>query len=88
MTDPLTPLQGRLGFHMERIFRSAGGTGILAHQRFLKLCEAAGLPLMFDTYTREQCVTCLRLVEQAACDQGMGLFRDVRTGWQSLAGIN
>jgi len=31
MNIELTPLQGRVAFHQERIFRSAGGSGVLAH---------------------------------------------------------
>lgn len=85
MNDPLTPLQGRLAFHMERIFRSAGGRGVFAHQHFVTLAEGAGLPVAVDEMSDTQCIEGLKLVEQAAYDTGLALFRDCHTGWEREA---
>ena len=83
--DPgVTPDQGRVLFHMERIFRSAGGPGVLAHRSFSAACLAEGLPARVDTWTRDQCVLGLQLIERAAREWRMHLFRDCRTYWEQL----
>ncbi len=80
----MTPLQGRVVFHQERIFRSAGGPGVLAHQVYVRLCDAAKLPHEVADFDTAQCRTALRLIQVAATESGMGRFRDVRTGWEAV----
>lgn len=75
----VTPAQGRVLFHMERIFRSAGGPGVLAHQTYVTACKVRGLPAMVDTWTPGQCALGLQMIEAAARKHKMHLFRDVRT---------
>ena len=83
--DPgLSPAQGRVLFHMERIFRSAGGPGAMAHQSFTNSCLAEGLPARIDTWTLDQCVLGLQLIERAARMHQMHLFRDCRTYWEQI----
>jgi len=84
MNIELTPLQGRVAFHQERIFRSAGGSGVLAHLDYVKLAKAAGLPDLIGSWTPEQCVLGLELVERAARGRRMNQFRQVDTGWEAL----
>lgn len=81
---PLTPAQGRVLYHQERIFRSAGGRGILAHQAYLRLCIAAGLFDDVGAYDRLQCIRACQLIERAARAEHLHLFRNVSTGWGSL----
>lgn len=80
MDITLTPKQGRVMFHAERIFRSAGGPGCLAAQTYRALCLDAGLPVMVDQWTDEQCTLGLAFIEQAARKHRMHLFRNVTTG--------
>jgi hypothetical protein len=82
---PLTAAQGRVLYHAERIFRSAGGPGCLAAQTWRDACAEAALPLMVDTWTLTQCVMGLTLIEWAARKHRMHLFRDCRTQWEQIA---
>ncbi len=84
MNPGVTPAQGRVLFHQERLFRSAGGRGMLAHTTYLDLCREAGLPILVNTFDRNQCVLACRLIERACRTHQLHLTRDVRTGWQSL----
>lgn len=79
-----TPAQGRVLFHMERLFRSAGGRGMCAHYRYLNLCAAAGLPYNVTTFSLAQCVKACQLIERACTAEGLHHFRDVRTQWDTL----
>jgi len=80
----LTPAQGRVLYHQERLFRSTGGSGLLAHQKYLRLCTAAGLGSDVGSYGRLQCIRALQLIERAARDVHLHLFRDISTQWGSL----
>ena len=83
--DPgVTPMQGRVVFHQERLFRSAGGSDMLAHTRYLRLAWANDLPAKIGEMDYSQCVLALRLIEHACREQGMHNFRDVRTYWEQL----
>jgi hypothetical protein len=83
MNPGLTPLQGRVAFHQERIFRSTGG-GLHAHQSYVTMAKAAGLPTSIAEMSRNQCREALRLIELAARIRGLALFRNVRTGWEGV----
>lgn len=78
MNAGITPLQGRVIFHNERLFRSVGGNGPKGHARFIELAAKADLPVAIDTYSDEQCRVALACMEQAARDVGMARFRDAR----------
>lgn len=83
--DPgVTPLQGRVCFHQERLFRSTG-TGAPAHRRFLDYAADEGLPCAIAEMSAHQCVRALELIERACRREGMQNFRDVNTGWRELA---
>lgn len=84
MNAGLTPAQGRVQFHMERLFKSTGGAGSRAHRVFVTLCDVAGLPAAVATYTREQCIAACKLIEDACRRTGLHQFRDVRTDWHQL----
>lgn len=71
-------MQGRVLFHIERVFRSAGGNGIVAHRTFLKLCASSGISTRVADYHDVVCHRVLRLIEQAARAQGMHKFRSVK----------
>jgi len=81
---PLTAAQGRVLYHSERIFRSAGGPGCLAAQSWRDSCAVRQLPVLVSTWTQMQCVLGLRLIEVAARKHRMHLFRDCRTQWESF----
>jgi hypothetical protein len=82
--DPgLTPLQGRVAFHQERIFRSTGN-GSRAHESYITMAKACGLPTELAKMSRNQCREALRLIELAARMRGLALFRNVRTGWETV----
>lgn len=74
----LTPLQGRVVFHNERLCRSAGGSGPKCHARYIDLARSNGLAMRIDTWTDDECRLGLALLEQAARDVGVHRFRDVR----------
>jgi hypothetical protein len=84
MDSGLTPAQGRVVFHQERLFRSAGGRGMPAHATYLDLCREAGLPILIGKFDRNQCVIACRLIERACRTHQLHLTRDVRTGWEQL----
>ena len=76
--DPgFTPMQGRVLFHIERVFRSAGGNGCLAHQTFLGYARLYGMSTDVRTYTDADCQCVLTMIENAARDHGMHKFRNV-----------
>jgi hypothetical protein len=86
--DPgVTPYQGRLVFHQERLFRSAGGNGCKAHVLYLGLCRERMLPERIGEMSREQVVAALQLIEISCRAVGMHHFRDVHTGWETLAPV-
>lgn len=78
MNAGITPMQGRVMFHNERLCRSAGGSGPKCHSRFVALAAERGLRVAIDTYSDDECRVALQLLEQAARDVGMNKFRDVR----------
>lgn len=80
----VTPLQGRVVFHQERLLRSTGA-GVYAHQHYTQACHRAGLPVAIAQFSVDQCRVALQLLEAACRVVGMSNFRDVRTGWESLA---
>lgn len=80
----MSPMQGRVVFHQERIFRSTGG-GIHAHQRYVELCKIDRLPLQITEMADSHCIRALERIEQAARYCELHLFRDVNTGWRELA---
>ena len=80
----MTPLQGRVVFHQERIFRSTGG-GQVAHTRYVKLCTIARLPNVITDMTPADCVHALYLIQRAAHWAGLGGFRDIATQWEVFA---
>lgn len=83
--DPgITPAQGRVLYHMERLFRSTGNAPPGAHEAFSASCLAEGLPRRIDTWDRDQCVLGLQLIERACRMHRMHLFRDCRTYWENL----
>jgi len=81
---PFTPAQGRVLYHQERIFRSAGGRGILAHQAYIRLCTANGLAPDVAQYDHLKCIRACQLIERAARAVHLHLFRDISTGWGQL----
>jgi hypothetical protein len=81
---PLTAAQGRVLYHAERIFRSAGGPGVLAAGMWRQACADAALPVLVSKWTHAQCIRGLQLIEWAARKQRMHHFRDCRTYWQEL----
>jgi hypothetical protein len=83
MDAGVTPAQGRVVFHIERLFRSTGG-GVKAHGTFLAACRVKGIPSAVSGYTPTRCVEVLQLVESACRHHGMHLFRDVGTGWRQI----
>lgn len=82
---PLTAAQGRVLYHAERLFRSAGGNGCTAAVSWRDACAEAALPVLVSTWTNAQCVKGLHLIEWAARKHRMHLFRDVRTQWEPIA---
>lgn len=82
-----TVMQGRVLFHMERLFRSTGG-GIKAHARYVELCRAHNLPRLVTDFHRGNCFTALQLIEVACKDAGLSQFRQCKTGWQDFLHFN
>lgn len=78
MNPGITPLQGRVIFHNERLCMSAGGNGRKIHARFIERAAAAGLRVAIDTYSDDECRVALQCLEQAARDCNAQRFRDVR----------
>ena len=81
---PLTAAQGRVLYHAERIFRSAGGNGCMAARDWRDACAEAALPVLVSVWTVIQCVQGLQLIEWAARKHRMHLFRDCRTYSEDL----
>ena len=81
MDSTLTPAQGRVLFHLGRLFRSTGA-GTREHLAYIADKAIVALPAAVDTWTDEQCAEALRAMER--CARPMALFRDVRTYWESL----
>lgn len=79
--DAISPRQARVLFHLERVFRSAGGPGCLAHRDF----TAAAVRAYGDAKARnaalwsaEDCDALHGMIEHAARQWRMHVFRDVR----------
>lgn len=83
MNPGITWQQGRVAFHQERLFRSTGN-GSKAHERYIGMARAAGLPEKIGEMTPTQCREALRLIEVSCRITGMALFRNVRTQWESV----
>lgn len=82
---PLTPAQGRVLYHVERIFRSTGGNPI-HHHAYIMACAQAELKLRrVVDWTQAECVTALQILERVARRCKLNRFRDVNTGWQDFA---
>ena len=77
---PLTAAQGRVLYHLERLFRSTGHGG-REHAHFIAMVDAEGMdPEAVATWDDATCVRSLGLMEYTARGLGMHLVRDVRTG--------
>jgi hypothetical protein len=77
---PLTPAQGRVLYHLERLFRSTGH-GVREHGAYIDAVNAEGMdPEAVATWDDATCVRALGLMEYAARGLGMHLVRPVRTG--------
>ena len=76
-----TPLQGRVLYHIERLFRSTGA-GAVEHEVFLRSCEQLRIPTDVKEQTPAQSLVCLALIEQACHAFGMHQFRDCDTQWR------
>lgn len=83
--QPLTPLQGRVLFHIERAFRSVGGNGGTAHQVFLRACEQLRIPTEVKQQRPAESLVCLALIEQSCDAMGMRGFRDIDTQWRGYS---
>ena len=83
MNITLTPLQARVAFHQERVFRSTGD-GRKAHARYVALARAARIPDQLERFTPADCAYALYLIQRCAEWARMHLFRDVRTGWERV----
>lgn len=80
---PLTAAQGRVLYHLERIFRSTGH-GMREYQAFLEGAAVAGLDASdVATWGTTHCVAALRMMED--CAKPMAGFRAVDTGWRDFA---
>lgn len=78
----LTAAQGRVLYHLERIFRSTGA-GVREYGAYLAAIRAAGLnPEDVPRWSTADCARALRIMEEAAAP--MARFRDVRTGWRDF----
>ncbi len=83
--DPgVTPAQGRVVFHQERLFRSTGNARPGAYPEYIKACQDEGLPARICEWTPEQCRVALHLMEIVCHKHRMDCFRDCRTGWEAL----
>lgn len=78
-----TTMQGRVLFHMERLFRSTGG-GIKAHARYVELCHQHKLPRIVTDMDHNECIDALRLIELACREVNMHFFRNVITPWRMI----
>jgi len=86
--DQLSPLQARVLFHVERVFRSAGGNGCKAHRdftdaasRLFDLGEIEGWgPAAARSWPDATCKRLLREITAAARRHKMHHFRNVDCG--------
>lgn len=82
--DPgLTPAQGRVVFHQERLLRSCGEDRRISAE-YRQRCAMDKLPTAIDKMTVEQCKLALRNLEDACISYRLNRFRNVRTQWESL----
>lgn len=82
MDSGLTPAQGRVVFHSERLLRSTGADPQYARdwrQRCLDHC----LPVLISDMTVEECRRALQLLEKVCYP--MALVRDLETDWRDLS---
>jgi len=78
--DSITPAQGRVLFHAERLLRSTGAMPRGAHEAWISACRAAGLdPVRVTSYSREDCRTALRLLEGILRARGVHRVPQVAT---------
>lgn len=84
MDSGLTPAQGRVVFHTERLFRGTAGNGLLAHRRWIAMCKHEALPVKIADMDVFQCRIALILVETACREFRIHLFREIDTQWRSL----
>ena len=78
--EALTPMQARVLYHVERVFRSAGGNGCLAHRDFLRAAEAFCDPRAAASWSEDTCSRLLREITAAARRHKMHHFRNVDCG--------
>jgi hypothetical protein len=79
---PLSAAQGRVLYHVERLFRSTGH-GMREHAHFLQACADMGLNVRrVQDWNLKACVHALRAMER--CAAPMALFRATATGWQDF----
>ena len=84
---PLTASQGRVLYHLERLFRSTGH-GIMAHAQYIAAVREVGLdPERVADWTVPQCVQALQIMERVARAAPGFRFRPCDTGWRDFAGI-
>jgi hypothetical protein len=75
----MTPAQGRLVFHQERLL--FGRRDVAAE--YQSACSRAGLPAAIESFTRWQCILALALLEGAARRHWV-IGRPSSTGWQDV----
>lgn len=82
--DPgLTPAQGRVVFHQERLLRSTGThPGVAAEYRHR--CALDNLPVAIAEMSRGQCRLALKNLEDACLAYNLHRVRDIRTQWEGL----
>jgi hypothetical protein len=83
----ISPAQARVLFHVERVFRSAGGNGCKAHRdftdtvsRLFDLGEIEGRPDSAASWSDAACSRLLREITAAARRHKMHHFRNVDCG--------
>lgn len=79
--ETVSPLQARVLFHSERLFRSAGASRATDRARgeWIRAVQALGLdPAAVPRWSDAQCTEALRLLEACARSAGVAYFRDVR----------
>lgn len=84
MDSTLTAAQGRVLFHLGRLFRSTGaGIRELGEYR-RRISETMGAQALADVglWSTADCVRALQIMED--CARPMSGFRDVRTGWEDF----
>jgi hypothetical protein len=85
--DDLTPLQARVLYHVERVFRSAGGNGCIAHRDFTDTVAGKFMRGYLEgredraaTWDDRTCMLLLGEITAAARRHGMHHFRPVDCG--------